>query len=657
MTMISCERVGFTYDGEHFVLNNVDVHIQEGEFVSILGGNGSGKSTLAKHMNALLIPDEGSGCVEGVSTSDPQHIYLIRSCAGMVFQNPDDQLVASLVEDDVAFGPENLGVPTDEMTVRVHDALEQVGLMSFEKHETHALSGGQKQRVAIAGVLAMKPKVLILDEASSMLDPRGRKGLMRVCKELHAQGMTIVMITHFMEEAAEADRVIVMNNGHIAATGTPQEILTQSELLAQLNLETPFACALSNSLQREGIPVATCVQEHELVQEILKHVTSTCNTSSACACTQEIKKPQAKAIDTTREPVCAPSDQVDTTRESVCVPSNQIDTTREPVCAPSDFLGTDTTSARNAQPIISFKDVSYTYNPPKKTKRRFFAPQAKNETDKKQADWGNDPEALWALEHINLDIYPGEFFGIAGHTGSGKSTLIQHMNGIINPTHGHVYVCGTDVAQKQEATRVRSLVGVVFQYPEHQLFADTVFNDVAFGPRNLGLDEDTVTKRVTEALHLVDLDVDAIGDVSPFELSGGQQRRVAFAGVLAMKPKVLVLDEPVAGLDPLARHEFLELVKKFHTQGITIVMVSHNMDDLAQYCTRMAVLKQGQLIEVGTPHEVFLHLDELNEIGLGVPSSQRVAALLACAGLPIAQDTLYTCESLTRAICDIARIA
>ena len=204
--MISCKDISFSYDGKVPTLSNITLDIADGEFLCILGGNGSGKSTLAKHLNALLVPDSGSVEVDGLNTSDPQLVYDVRSRVGMVFQNPDDQLVATLVENDIAFGPENLGVPTNELSQRVADALASVGLMGFDQHETHALSGGQKQRVAIAGALAMHPEVLILDEASSMLDPRGRHGLLKVCQELNHAGMTIVMITHFMEEAALADR-------------------------------------------------------------------------------------------------------------------------------------------------------------------------------------------------------------------------------------------------------------------------------------------------------------------------------------------------------------------------------------------------------------------------------------------------------------------
>ena len=268
--MIEFKGTGFTYDGDAFVLEGIEATIASGEFVCILGGNGSGKSTLAKHINALLVPDEGSVLVLDRDTRDERATYFIRSNAGMVFQNPDDQLVASLIENDVAFGPENLGVPSEELRRRVSDALADVGLQGFDKRETAALSGGQKQRVAIAGVLAMEPAILILDEATAMLDPRGRKGLMRVCHELHDRGMTVVMITHFMEEAAQADRVIVLEDGHVACDGAPADVLVRADLLEHLNLDVPFACELSLELQRRGVPVGTHIDTTSLKEELCR---------------------------------------------------------------------------------------------------------------------------------------------------------------------------------------------------------------------------------------------------------------------------------------------------------------------------------------------------------------------------------------------------
>lgn len=268
--MISFSDVSFTYTGTSYVLSDLSLSIEKGQFVCVLGENGSGKSTFSKLINALLVPDKGTVQVDGLDTSDPTNTYLIRSTAGMVFQNPDDQLVASLVENDVAFGPENLGIENPELRQRVDAALKQVGLQTSGKRETTALSGGQKQRVAIAGVLAMEPSIMILDEASAMLDPRGRRGLMRVCKELHEQGLTIVMITHFMEEAAEADRVIVIKSGRCVLDGTPDEILTQDEVLRSLNLDIPFAAQMSRLLQDRGIPIGTHIETTSLKEELCR---------------------------------------------------------------------------------------------------------------------------------------------------------------------------------------------------------------------------------------------------------------------------------------------------------------------------------------------------------------------------------------------------
>lgn len=266
--MIEFNNVSYTYDGETMVLSDLTFSIERGSFVCILGGNGSGKSTLAKHINALLVPDEGKVTVLGYDTSSKRNVYNIRSNAGMVFQNPDDQLVATLIENDVAFGPENLGVPTDELKERIASSLAGVGLQGFNKNETTALSGGQKQRVAIAGVLAMDPQILILDEASAMLDPRGRSGLMRVCKELNERGMTIVMITHFMEEASLAERVLVLEKGRLALDGAPGEVLTQTELLDRLNLRVPFPARLCRKLQARGVPIDTYVHEDDLKEAL-----------------------------------------------------------------------------------------------------------------------------------------------------------------------------------------------------------------------------------------------------------------------------------------------------------------------------------------------------------------------------------------------------
>ena len=601
--MIDCRGVSFSYDGVTPALDGIDLNIEDGEFFCILGGNGSGKSTFAKHLNALLQPDAGTVRINGMDASDPELVYDIRSTAGMVFQNPDDQLVATLVEDDVAFGPENLGVPSPQIAQRVREALKGVGLVGFERHETHALSGGQKQRVALAGVLAMEPRVLILDEASSMLDPRGRKGLMKVCRALHDRGMTIVMITHVMEEAAEADRVAVFRAGRVAMLGAPEEILTRADELAQLNLDMPASCCLGRALRAKGVPVCAQVREADMVAEIAQ----------------------------------------------VYAERSGADVAGRPSASDSRVLDHASSAADGmvaSEPVIEISHLSHSYTLSARERRRWRKRSTTVGASGKQTLWGNDPNSPWALRDVSLTVRRGEFLGLAGHTGSGKSTLVQHLNGLIRPQEGSVCALGLDLSSKKGAAAVKAKVGVVFQYPERQLFAETVAQDVAFGPRNLGLPQDEVVRRVATSLARVGLDLAAIGDKSPFELSGGQQRRVAFAGVLAMEPEVLVLDEPMAGLDPAARRDFLELIDRLHREGLTVVMVSHSMDDLANCCDRIVVMNEGAVFADGTPAQVFAHANELKSIGLGVPAAQRMALSLVQAGVPLRCDKLYTVESL-----------
>ena len=608
--MIECRGVSFSYDGAAPALDGIDLNIEDGEFFCILGGNGSGKSTFAKHLNALLQPDAGTVRVNGMDASDPELVYDIRSTAGMVFQNPDDQLVATLVEDDVAFGPENLGVESAQIAQRVRETLKAVGLVGYERHETHALSGGQKQRVALAGVLAMEPRVLILDEASSMLDPRGRKGLMKACHALHERGMTIVMITHFMEEAAEADRVAVFRAGRVAMFGTPDEILTRADELEQLNLDMPASCCLGRALRAKGVPVCAQVREADMVAEVSR--------------------------------VYAEQDGADPAAHSLPPRSDAV---------AGDSVVTDGPDA--SDPVIELSHVSYSYSLSARERRRWHKRSAAEDASNKQALWGNDPSSPWALRDVSLTVHRGEFLGLAGHTGSGKSTLVQHLNGLIRPQEGAVHALGLDLSNKKDAAAVKAKVGVVFQYPERQLFAETVAQDVAFGPHNLGLSQDEVDRRVKSSLARVGLDLAAVGDKSPFELSGGQQRRVAFAGVLAMEPEVLVLDEPMAGLDPAARRDFLELIDRLHREGLTVVMVSHSMDDLANCCDRIVVMNEGAVFAVGTPAQVFAHADKLRSIGLGVPAAQRMALALAEAGVPLRCAGLYTVESLADELADL----
>lgn len=243
---------------EKVALDSVSIDVEEGEFLVILGHNGSGKSTMAKHMNALLIPTEGTIYVAGLDTKDENNVWDVRSSAGMVFQNPDNQLVATIVEEDVAFGPENLGVPPEEIKKRVKECLEKVGMYEYREHAPHLLSGGQKQRIAIAGILAMMPKCIIFDEPTAMLDPSGRKEVLNTMKDVNKNlGITIILITHYMDEAAQADRVIVMDEGKVKLTGTPREVFSEVKKMKDIGLDVPQVTELAYELQQEGIDIST----------------------------------------------------------------------------------------------------------------------------------------------------------------------------------------------------------------------------------------------------------------------------------------------------------------------------------------------------------------------------------------------------------------
>lgn len=276
MHAIEIENITLEYkiDNNKIVraIDNVSLKVEEGEFIALVGHNGSGKSTLAKVLNGLLLPRLGEVKIYGVSTRDKSKIYDIRSNIGMVFQNPDNQMIASIVEDDIAFGPENLGIPREEIRERVDWALEKVGMSEYRLSTPFKMSGGQKQRIAIAGILAIKPKIIVFDESTAMLDPRGRKEILKVAHELNKQeNITVILITHYMDEAINADRVVVMNKGKIVTDGTPSEVFSKSELLKSLNLTLPLPTQIANSLIENGMALSNDIlDEDRLVEDLCK---------------------------------------------------------------------------------------------------------------------------------------------------------------------------------------------------------------------------------------------------------------------------------------------------------------------------------------------------------------------------------------------------
>lgn len=532
--------------GDSVALDDVTLEVCRGERVCVLGANGSGKSTLASVICGLLAPDEGDVELAGhaVCTGGVPDLAAYRDARrqlGLVFQNPDDQIVTSVVADDVAFGPENLGVPRAQISVRVARELRRVAMEKYAHADPSRLSGGQRQRVCIAGALAMEPAVLVLDEPSSLLDVRGRAAIMRVMGRLAAAGATLVHVTHFMDEALAADRVVVMQHGHVALEGTPGEVFAakNAQVIEALGLEMPFEARLAVALRQAG------------------------------AAGGAIAAPGA------------PSDE----KPAACVPA--------------------------AEPLaILARDLGFSYGP--------------------------DAQAL---DGVSLKVPARATTAIVGQTGSGKSTLLRLLCGLEAADAGSLTVCGINAATKRGRRQVRRAVGYVMQHPERQLFAQTVADDVAFGPRNQGLSAAEVERRVAHALDLVGL-ADR-RDASPFELSGGQQRLAAIAGVLAMEPELLVLDEPTAGLDPRGRARLRALMADLAAHGVTLLQVTHSMEDAAR-ADHVVVLDQSHVLAAGTPAEVFCPANEpqLTAVGLGLPRPLSYACEHALDARPLTLEAL-----------------
>ncbi|MCL2363321.1 MAG: energy-coupling factor transporter ATPase [Defluviitaleaceae bacterium] len=581
--MITAEKLSYTYPPTEPrdaatppALFGVDLAIAQGAYVAIVGHNGSGKSTLARHMNALLAPTSGTMYIDGKNTADTHLLWEIRKTAGMVFQNPDNQLVATSVEEDVAFGPENLGLPSEEIRTRLNDALAAVGLSDFAQHAPSRLSGGQKQRVAIAGVFAMQPQILILDEPTAMLDPAGRREVMQTIAALNRTGITVVLITHFVEEAATADRIIVMHKGQVTMDGSALEIFAQPQKLVELGLALPTPIALAELLRKHGIAIApNIITAADLLADTTLQLVITAG---------QIQNPVGCKLQPTE--ISAPVRQY----------------------AP----------ANTGNALLELRNISHTYNR------------------------GTTFE-ITAIRDVSLTVHTGEILGIIGHTGSGKSTLIQHLNGLLTPTLGQI-IPPLDA-------KTRRNVGLVFQYPEHQLFESTVYRDVAFGPTKMGLQGDALDTAIRHALTLVGLPDDT-WERSPFALSGGQKRRAAIAGVLAMQPQILILDEPTAGLDPAGCKEILDLIAAMRHER-AIVLVSHSMDEIARLCDSVVVMNHGEIALQGSPREVFAQQKQLENMGLDVPQITHIMSRLAEINPALPTDVL----SLTEAANIIAGIS
>ena len=624
-------------------LSALDFSIEEGSFVCILGHNGSGKSTLAKLFNALQLPTEGTILVSGMDSREEKNIFPIRREVGMVFQNPDNQIIASVVEEDVGFGPENIGLPTDEIWQRVNNALSAVHMEAYRLKSPNHLSGGQKQRVAIAGTLAMEPKTIVLDEPTAMLDPSGRKEVLESVLELkRKKGISIILITHYMEEAVDADRILLMDSGKLVMDGSPREVFQNVERLKEYRMDVPIITELAHKLQKKGFPIEkTILKKEELEEELFKlkeegFVLQECVTKKDLPGLEDGSSAKENSDMASvlqgisgKEQESKPEKEADIQEEADV--QKDVDIQKD-----ADIKGE---KPEAGDYIVEAEHLSAIFQE------------------------GTAMESF-ALKDLSMKIRRGSLTAVIGHTGSGKSTLVQHLNGLIKAKSGEIFVSFREnpplvksgksflffkgkktviekkgrLSLSEEGFDYRALrfkVGLVFQYPEYQLFEETVLADVMFGPLNQGKKREDAEALAKDALASLGIGEELYAK-SPFELSGGQKRKVAIAGVLAMGPELLILDEPTAGLDPAGRDELFEEIAGLRKNyAMTILLVSHSMDDVARYADEVLVLHQGELKMEGTVEEVFSKKEQLEGMGLGLPQIRALLFDLQKNGLDI----------------------
>jgi energy-coupling factor transport system ATP-binding protein len=471
---------------------------------------------------------------------------------GLVFQDFEAQLFSTNVELEIAFGLENFAVPVDEIRSRVGEMLELVGLRGLERREPATLSGGQKQRLAIASVLALRPRVIVMDEPTTDLDPIGKGQVFSVARRLRERGTTLVVVEHEVEEVIGADRIAVVDDGRLATIGPPEEVLTRSAWLEGVGVQPPGAAHLL-----------------AVVGE---------------------------------EPVLDPDGAVERLRSrGFAVPSDRWEELR---------ARDDERPRAYGRPLIELRGLEHRY-----------------------------PNGVVALSGADLVVRKGEFLAIIGSNGSGKTTLVKHLNGLLMPTSGEVSIDGTSTRN----LTVKDLglrVGYVFQNPDHQIFAETVRDEVGFGPRNHGLPDHDVGQRVDEAVEAVGLT--GREEEDPFAMTKGERQRVAVASVLATRPEVIVLDEPTTGLDYREQGQMMELVRRLNAAGHTIICVTHAMWVVAAYAHRVAVLAEGRIIADGVTRDVFAREEELERANLKPPHVVTVTNRLG--------STLLTVDEARRAL-------
>ena len=544
---VSLEDVTFAYgEASRPALEHVRGQIDSGTFVAVMGHGSAGKSTLCCTLNAL-VPRffrgkfEGRVLIEGIEAAR-QTVAQMSRLVGMVFQDFEAQIFSTDVELEVAFGLENHCLPREEMESRIRYYLTFAGIDHLRKRFTANLSGGQKQRLAIASVAALEPRILVMDEPTTDLDPRGREDVLSISERLRERDRTMLMVDHEPETALKADELWLMRDGEMIARGRPGEVLTDLSLLESCGVKAPQSLELFRALGWPGAPLTA----EEAISLIERH--ALCSRKKLTALCRDLSSDSA--------------------------------------------------------PILLAEGLSHTY--------------ALQDVD--------------ALSDVDLAVREGEFVAVLGQNGSGKTTLAKHMNGLLKPTRGRMLVRGrpTEAYRKPEMARI---VGYVFQNPDHQIFGRTVHEEVAFGPTVLGEAPTTVEDRVAEALAVVGLE--GFEDRIPFVLTKGERQRVAVASVLASQPQVIILDEPTTGLDYRRQREIMEMLKRLHRRGHTIIIITHSMWVAAEYAERTVVMKDGRILLDRPTRAVFAEEGKLEEMALSCPALVKISNWLGAEALTV----------------------
>lgn len=561
--IIQMRDVSFAYAGAPTPsLEHVTLDVAAGEFVGVIGPSGAGKSTLAAAMSGA-IPHHFAGSLYGATLVDGRDtceasLTDISRVVGSVLQDIDAQMVASVVEDEMLFGLENFGVPHEQIPARVEEALSTVGASGLRHREISTLSGGQKQKVAIAAILALRPRALVLDEPTAALDPASSELVFETLRDVRErEGIAVVVIEQKVALLAEhCDRVVVMSHGRVELDGTPREVFAHGAELRSMGVDSPRVARVTNSLAEKGLlapgtpPSLTVAEAHDAVAALLAPADAGVRGGAAGAAGRSARSPHAPA---------------------------------------------GRPHAEGADPVVCLEGVGFSY-----------------------AGTGD------GVSGVDMCVYPGELVGVIGQNGAGKTTLTKLLNGLLRPAEGRVLMAGMDTRKTPISTLARE-VSTLFQNPDRQLCKNTVIDEVAFGPELHGVAREEALARAGRVVERFGLPADK----SPFALSRGQRQMVALASVVVMDPRVVLLDEPTAGLDYRECMTVMDTVRELAERGCAVVMVCHDMEVVSDFAERVLVMADGRVVGRGPTEEVFAQDDLLARASLRAPEVARLSAALA----------------------------